>query len=116
MTEIPEKPHKLKCETCGREGFIRNVLDENGEFVRCECTEGIYIIGIEGHSVPVCGKCKNLMDAVGTSGGNDYCPKCESCEVQRSGYATRKGGKVKRFVCKDCGHVWVDKTKEEAPC
>lgn len=35
------------------------------------------------------------------------CPLCESVNVVKNGRTIRKGGKVQRYACNDCGHTFT---------
>ena len=36
------------------------------------------------------------------------CPKCKSVKVYRFGSQITSNGKVQRYQCQKCGHVWRD--------
>jgi transposase-like protein len=37
------------------------------------------------------------------------CPKCESEDIVKSGFVLRKGGKVQRYQCNECGYPFTDR-------
>lgn len=34
------------------------------------------------------------------------CPKCGLSNIVKCGFQIKRGGKVQRYVCKDCGHTF----------
>lgn len=40
------------------------------------------------------------------------CPKCSSDNIVKYGKVIRKGGKVQRYACNDCGHAFIIKVVE----
>jgi transposase-like protein len=41
------------------------------------------------------------------------CPKCGSGDTKKYGMGHRKRGPVQQYRCKTCGHIFIEKTKEE---
>jgi hypothetical protein len=56
-----EKVYDLECESCGNTGKIRNVYDDLGNFECCQCSDTVYMIELEGHTLPICKKCDSVM-------------------------------------------------------
>jgi hypothetical protein len=52
----------LICPACGNAGTIQNIFDKHGQFERIVFSKEIQIIEVEGHSVPVCNKCRAMME------------------------------------------------------
>jgi hypothetical protein len=52
----------LLCPACGTRGTIQNVFDVNGEFETIRFSKDIEVIEVEGHSVPLCKKCRAMME------------------------------------------------------
>jgi CRISPR/Cas system-associated protein Cas10 (large subunit of type III CRISPR-Cas system) len=58
---MKEEIFEIECDACGNKGRIRNTYKENEEFDGCYWQGAVYLITVEGHSVPVCKKCNALM-------------------------------------------------------
>ena len=50
------------CPACGNKGTIQNIFDGDGNFDRIVFSKEIQIVEVEGHSVPVCSKCRAMME------------------------------------------------------
>ncbi len=52
----------LRCSACGTKGTIQNIFDEYGNFDRLVFSKEVEIIEVEEHSVPICKKCRAMME------------------------------------------------------
>jgi hypothetical protein len=58
---MQEKIYDVECEACGNKGKVKNVYNDDGKFECCQCTDTVYLVEIEGYSIPVCKKCDAVM-------------------------------------------------------
>ncbi len=57
------------------------------------------------------GKAELTVMACGVSAEVLVCPGCSSKNIVRAGHPIRKGGPVQGYVCKDCGHRFIEAQK-----
>jgi len=56
-----EEIFEIVCDACGNKGKIKNVYNDKGEFEGCYWQGDVYVVSMEGHSLPCCKRCNAVM-------------------------------------------------------